>query len=136
MNTLALKEVGVRGNFAACNQLITGPKRSNYWPYLQLAALLLIWAFLQRWMIAADPTIGYIDPSIWLLVLLSVIFFFMVTGLCWWLLQRSWVALGLPAIGYMVLQFKQLEVWQQLGFYWLVFASLLFAAVGVLAAIC
>jgi hypothetical protein len=41
----------------------------------------------------------------------------------------------LPTLGYMVSQFKQLLLWQQLGFYWASFALLLWAAVGVLSAV-
>lgn len=103
--------------------------------YLLLLILMLIWPVAQFVVTSTDPTIGFIDPNIWLLLLLGLICFMVVTGLCWWFLQRFWMSLGLPAIGNMVLQFKELSVWQQLGFYWASFVALLLAAVGVLTAI-
>ncbi|MBB5439649.1 hypothetical protein HDC92_003345 [Pedobacter sp. AK017] len=64
----------------------------------------------------SDPMAGYIDQSIWLLVLFSMICFMLVTGLCWWLLQRFWLSLGLPALGDMIEQFNSLVLWQKLVF--------------------
>ncbi|MOA37162.1 hypothetical protein D3C78_1587350 [compost metagenome] len=58
-----------------------------------------------------------------------------VTGLCWWLLHRFWLSLGLPDTGSMVSQFKALESWQQLSFLWASFALLLLTMLGVLSAI-
>ena len=109
--------------------------RLNYMPFLLLGLLLLLWPMLQRLIMSGGPTVGYLDPNIWLLILLSLICFLIVTGLCWWLLQQFWTSIGLPSIGDMVLQFKQLPGWQQLGFYWASFGCLLLAAVGVLIAI-
>lgn len=103
--------------------------------YLLVAILILIWPIVQYAVTSMDATIGFIDPNIWLLFFLSLICFMVLTGLCWWFLQRFWMSLGLPAIGNMVVQFKELCVWQQLGFYWASFVSLLLAAVGVLGAI-
>lgn len=103
--------------------------------YLLVAILILIWPIAQYALTSMDATIGFIDPNIWLLFFLSLICFMVLTGLCWWFLQRFWMSLGLPAIGDMVVQFKELCVWQQLGFYWASFVSLLLAAVGVLGAI-
>ncbi|TCC99730.1 hypothetical protein [Pedobacter hiemivivus] len=107
----------------------------NYTPYLLFGLLLLIWPFLQRLVINSDATIGFIDPNIWLLILMSLICFLIVTGLSWWLLQSFWMRLGLPLLTEMVLSFKKMELWQQLGFYWASFGLLLLAAVGVLTAI-
>ncbi|WEK21635.1 MAG: hypothetical protein P0Y49_10855 [Candidatus Pedobacter colombiensis] len=121
MNTLKITKYDVSGR--------------NYTPYLLFGLCLLLWPLLQWLVMSSDPTIGFIDPNIWLLILLSLISFLMVIGLCWWLLQRFWMRLGLPLLSDMVLQFKKLELWQQLGFYWASFALLLLAAIGVLTAI-
>ncbi|WP_084528522.1 hypothetical protein [Pedobacter caeni] len=103
---------------------------------LLLLVMLLLWPLGQSWILSADVTAGYIDPGIWLLVLLSLISFLLVAGLSFWLLERLWLGLGLPVIEVMVLQFKTLDSWKQLSFYWASFVSLLFAAVGCLIAIC
>lgn len=96
----------------------------------------LLWPLGQYLMIRQDATAGYLDPGILLLILVALIAFFIVVGLSVWLLQRVWWALDLPQLSTMVLQFKSLELWQQLGFYWASFALLLLAAVGCLIAIC
>lgn len=98
--------------------------------------MVLMWPLAQGWIISADVTAGYIDPGILLLVLLSLISFLLIVGLSLWLLQRLWLGLGFPIIEMMVLQFKSLDSWKQLSFYWASFVSLLFAAVGCLIAIC
>ncbi|WP_090784677.1 hypothetical protein [Pedobacter sp. ok626] len=121
MNTLKISKDDVSGR--------------NYTPYLLFGVLLLTWPLLQGLIMSWDPTMGFIDPNIWLLILMSLICFLMVTGLSWWLLQRFWMRLGLPLLTEMVLSFKKLGLWQQLGFYWASFALLLLAAVGVLTAI-
>jgi len=98
--------------------------------------LVLAWPLAQDTILSLDPTSGYVDRSILILVLLALICFLSVIGLCWWLLKRFWIAWGLPEFGGMVLQFNELLLWQQLGFYFASFALLLLAAVGCLAAIC
>jgi hypothetical protein len=100
-----------------------------------LGMLLLLWPLVQRVVQFNDVTVGYIDPNIWLLVLLSFIVFLMMVGLVWWLLQRYWVTFGLPAIKNMVSQFNGLELWQQLKFFYALFALLLLAGVGCLVAV-
>ena len=100
-----------------------------------LGGLLALWGVSPELVRLVDSTAGYVDQSIWLLVVLSLISFMMVVGLCWWLLQRFWTSMGLPRIGRMVMGFKDLEVWVQLGFYLACFALLVFAAVGCLAAV-
>ncbi|WP_316811438.1 hypothetical protein [Pedobacter heparinus] len=134
MNTLKIVKDGVSERNLFANRFIKTGGHS-YAGYLLVGLFLLLWPMLQRWLIGSDPTIGYIDPNIWLLILLSLICFLIVTGLCWWLLQRFWMSLGLPALGNMVVQFKKMESWKQLGFYWASFGLLLWAAVGVLAAV-
>ena len=114
---------------------VRSERTKNYLPFLLLGILLLSWPFVQRLVMWSDPTIGFIDPNIWLLLLLGLIAFMMTVGLCWWFMQQFWTSMGLPALGNMVLQYKQLSLWQQLGFYWASFGLLLLAAVGVLIAI-
>ena len=103
---------------------------------LLFVVLVLAWPLAQDVVLSIDPTSGYVDPSIWILLLLSLICFLGMIGLCWWFLKRFWMALGLPSLGAMVLQFNELLIWQQLGFYFASFALLLLAAIGSLIAIC
>lgn len=103
---------------------------------LLLTALLWLWPFGQQLIMSLDVNAGYIDPGIWLLLLLSVIAFLIMVGLSFLLLQWLWKGLGLPKIDIMVLQIKNMELWQQLGLLWACFVSLLFAGVGCLIAIC
>lgn len=110
-------------------------RKVNYTGYLLTVILLLLWPFAQGMVTNGDERIGVIDPNIWMLMMLSVIYFMVVTALCWWVLQRFWLSLGLPGLGIMVLQFKALESWQQLSFYWASFALLLLTMQGVLTAI-
>jgi len=106
----------------------------NYLPILLLGLLILLWPLAEHLVTKGDPTVG-LSPTIWLLFLLSSIIFMVTIGLCWWLLQKFWMSLGLPGLGNMVSQFKELSKWEQLRFYWASFALLLLAAVGVLTAI-
>src|SRR4051794_38799342 len=98
MNTLKIVNDGVSERNLFANRFIKTAGRS-YAGYLLVGLLLLLWPMLQRWLMGSDPTVGYIDPNIWLLILLSLICFLIVTGLCWWLLQRFWMSLALPALG-------------------------------------
>ena len=105
-------------------------------PLLALFFLLICWFTGPLVLRNIDGTAGSVDQGIWLLVILSLISFMLVAGLCWWLLQRFWLMAGLPAFSLMVSQFKTLPLWQQLGFYWASFALLLLAASICLSAIC
>lgn len=98
--------------------------------------LLLLWISGNHWMQILYPLSGSLDQNIWLLIILSMICFLMIIAVCWWLLQRFWLSMGLPACAHLVSQFKSLELWQQLGFFLFCFALLLFTAVGSLVAIC
>jgi len=98
--------------------------------------LSLLWPFTQGMIQRLDVTAGYVDQSILVLVVLSLLCFLGMIGLTWWLVKRFWMALGLPSLSGMVLQFNELLLWQQLGFYFASFALLLLAGVGCLAAIC
>lgn len=104
--------------------------------YGLFAILLLLWMNLPRLIWELSPTSGGIDPAIWLLILLGIISFMMLTALSWWLLKKSWLALGLPQLVVMVMHFRKMEIWQQLGFYWASFALLLLAGSICLSAIC
>ncbi|WP_316820847.1 hypothetical protein [Pedobacter gandavensis] len=103
---------------------------------LLLIALLLLWPIGQQMIMSMDVNAGYIDPGIWLLLLLSIITFLVMVGLSFWLVKGLWKGLDLPEKHIMVLQFKKMEIWQQLGLLWACFVSLLFAGVGCLIAIC
>ena len=103
---------------------------------LLFVVLALLWPLAQDIVLSIDPTSGYVDRSILILVLLALICFLGMIGLCWWLLKCFCMALGLSGLGSMVLQFNELLLWQQLGFYFASFALLLLAGVGCLAAIC
>jgi hypothetical protein len=135
MNTLRIIKEDVSARSIINSKFAKQQQESNYAGYLLFGLLLLLWPLLQHLLMGSDPTVGYIDPNIWLLILLGLICFLLVTGLCWWLLQRFWMRLGLPALGSMVVQFKELTLWQRIGFYWASFGLLLLAAVGVLTAI-
>ncbi|MDR6784594.1 hypothetical protein ABIE26_003240 [Pedobacter africanus] len=101
-------------------------------PYLVIVILILVWFTAPNFM---EATAGRIDPSIWLLVLLAMISFLLMLALCWWLLKRIWVFMGLPRLDDVVLQFNSLSKWEQLKFVLCLFALLLLAAVGALVAV-
>lgn len=102
---------------------------------LILTIAILGWTILPGLLLQADNTTGIVDQGIWLLILLAMISFLLLVALSWWLLQRFWIGIGLPGLGSMVLQFKKLELWQQLAFWLASFVSLLLAAVGALVAV-
>lgn len=111
-------------------------KTFSHLGYFIFGGLLLLWLLMPDFIRQYDPTSGGVDPAIWLLILLGILAFLMAIALSWWLLQRFWLNLGLPNLGLMVLQFKNLALWQQLGFYWLSFALLLLVCTMCIAAIC
>jgi len=102
---------------------------------LLFVVLVLAWPMVQKMVSRWDVTAGYVDPGILVLVVLALICFLGMVFLSWWLLQRFWLVFGLPALGGMVLRFNELELWVQLGFYWLSYALLLLAGVGCLIAV-
>ena len=107
----------------------------SYLPVLLTGLILLIWPLLQRLVLWSDPTIGFVDPNIWLLLLFSLISFVVVLVLSWWLLKSGWQLLKLPAISQLVSQFKTLASWQQLSFFLASFALLLLVALGIFSAV-
>lgn len=110
---------------------------STAWKPLGLFMLLLVlWFLMPAWLTSIDETTGSVDQGIWLLILLSLLCFLLILGLCWWLLQNAWLQLGLPSIQKMVSHFNLLDSWQQLLFYWGSFFSLLLAASIIISAIC
>jgi len=115
---------------------LSGSRRETHALFLFFGLLALLWPVAQRSIQFYDPLSGGIDPNIWLLILLSLITFLLLTGVVWWLLKRCWTAIGLPQTEVLVIQFKKLELWQQLGFYLGSFAWLLFVAALCLLAIC
>ena len=110
-------------------------KKINYKGYFLVLLLLSVWPILQWVVLTSDPSTGFIDPNIWLLLLFCAVSFLLFLGLSWWLLKLGWQMLGLPSIYHLVSQFNQLQLWQQLGFYWASFALLLLGAVGILNAV-
>lgn len=134
MNVLKISKVEAFRMPVAFTRFFAGIK-INYSGYALVLFLVLLWPVTRYLLIPSDPTIGFIDPNIWLLLLLSLITFLIATGLCWWLLQQFWIRMRLPAPGIMVSQFYTLELWQQLSFFLASFALLLLAALGVLTAV-
>lgn len=105
-------------------------------PVMVLLVLFTVWCLAPGWLQRVDGTVGSIDQSIWLLVVLSMICFLLIIALAWWLLNRFILVSALPAFGTLVSQFNTLSLWQQLSFYWASFALLLLAALLSLVAIC
>lgn len=101
-----------------------------------LLVLMILWTFGPIVLRGMDDTTGSIDQSIWLLVLLSLISFLLITGLCWWILNQAWAAIALPPISIMVSQFNTLVLWQQVRLFLASFGLLLLAATGCLIALC
>jgi hypothetical protein len=110
-------------------------KQFSAMAYRAFGLLLLLSVLLQYFIVSKDPSEGFIGPNIWLMALMALTLFMTIVALCWWLLQKFWMSLGLPGLGNMVLQFRQLTLWQQLGFYWASFGLLLLAGVGALVAV-
>ncbi|GGH03114.1 hypothetical protein GCM10007422_17910 [Pedobacter zeae] len=103
---------------------------------LMLATILILgWLTLPNILTTIEPTAALLDAGIWQLILLSLLCYVALLQMTWWLLYRFWLALGLLNLTDMVLQFKQLSSWQQLGFFWASFALLFLAGIACLAAI-
>jgi hypothetical protein len=110
-------------------------KTPDYLPYCLFGLLVLSWPLLQRMVTGTDESTGFIDPNIWLLILLSQISLLITLGMSWWLLQRFWLSMGLPGFGSMVLRFETLQAWEQLKFALCLFALLLLAGIGCMLAV-
>ena len=103
---------------------------------LLVALLYAVWRILNSTSWNADLTMGYVDPSIWVLVLISLICFIVMIGLSAWIMLRLWNFVGLPAPQKIISQFNYLESCQKLTFLLAAYSLLLFAGVGCLMAIC
>ena len=104
--------------------------------HLVFGFVLLVYVAVRSMLTRVDPSAVAGIEAVWLLVVISGMVFLGIVFGCWWLLNRFLVAMGLPEIRFMVLQFKGLMVWQQLGFYLCLFGLLVLAAVGCLIAVC
>ncbi|MDR6783342.1 hypothetical protein ABIE26_000170 [Pedobacter africanus] len=60
-------------------------------PYLMAIVLVMVWFTAQKVMLYNDSTAGQVDQSIWLLVLLAIISFLLIQGLCFWQ-SKGWYA--------------------------------------------
>ena len=114
--------------------------RLRYWELGKILLLTLglgaAWKTVQLISWNTDMTTGYIDPSIWLLILISIICFLALIALSSWIVLRLWAIAGLPSASRIVSQFNYLEPCQKLSFLFAAYALLLLAAVGCLLAIC
>ena len=102
---------------------------------LLFVILVLMWPMVQQQLFKFDVTVGYVDLSILVLIVISLICFLGLIGLCWWLLQRFLLVYELPGFGSLVLRFNEMELWVQLGFYFACYALLLLAGVGCFVAV-
>ena len=91
------------------------PAIRNIEPYLLTVIVLLLWYTAPVLFELPAGNSTEIATSISLMVLLAMISFLLVLSLCWWLLHRFWTVVGLPGLGSIVLEFKSLQLWQQLG---------------------
>lgn len=102
---------------------------------LQVLIVLLAYPLVQRMVLSFDGTSGYVDPSILVLIVLSMVCFVGVLVLCGWLFGRFLMVMELPDVGSMVSQFNDLNGCQKLGFYFASFSVLIISAVLCLSAI-
>ncbi|MDR6783759.1 type VI protein secretion system component VasK [Pedobacter africanus] len=99
-----------------------------------MLVLLLLWGLVTHWFSSPEFSAG-INQSVPIMIVIALITFLILLYLCYWLLERFWQRTGLPGIEIMVLQFKKLNGWVQLGFYWLCFALLILAGLGCLVVV-
>jgi hypothetical protein len=99
-----------------------------------MMGLMLLWSIVTHLFSSPEISTG-INQSVPIMIVISLMTFLILLHLCWWLLDRFWQRVGLPGIGTMVLQYKEMVVWQQLGFYFLCFALLLLTGLGCLASV-
>lgn len=108
----------------------------DWQPLMILLLLLAIWFYTTSWLQSNDPASAMMSQNIWLMVVLSLIAFLIILGLCFWLLHLFWLKAQLPPLFTMVSQFKTLATWQQLSFYLALYALLLLAASACIIGIC
>ncbi|MBB5441288.1 hypothetical protein HDC92_004995 [Pedobacter sp. AK017] len=99
-----------------------------------VVVLMLLWSVITNVFSSAEMSAG-INQSVPLMVVLSLITFLLLLELSWWLLNRLWQRVGLPGIESMVLHYKEMELWQQIAFFWASFALCVLVGLGCLAAV-
>jgi hypothetical protein len=122
------------------NTLNVSNSRLRYWEIMKMLLLTITvfagWSFIHQMNWNADLTMGYVDPSIWLLIMIAIFCFLFMVGLSAWIMLRLWAIVGLPAPKKLISQFNYLEPCQKLKFLLAAYALLLLAGVGSLVAIC
>ena len=68
-----------------------------------MAVLLLLWSIITNVFSIPEISTG-INMSVPIMIVISMIAFLILLYLSWWLLERLWQRVGLPAIGSLVLQ--------------------------------
>lgn len=124
-----MKEILINRGIYLWN-LLNGVKKEHR----LVLSLMVLWSVVTEFFSSEEISTG-INQSVPIMIVLGLISFLVLVHLCWWLLQRFWVSVGLPGLGSMVLQYSSLELWVQLGFYFASFALLLLTGLGCLAAI-
>ncbi|MBB5436913.1 hypothetical protein HDC92_000577 [Pedobacter sp. AK017] len=99
-----------------------------------MGILLVMWATVTLFFSSPEMSAG-INQSIPLLVILGLITYLLLLEMSWWLFNRFLSRMGYPPVEAMVLQFKELQQWQQLSFLWALYALLLLAGAICMAAI-
>jgi hypothetical protein len=114
--------------------------RLRYWESIKIILMALAlcagWKIMQQTSWNSDLTMGYVDPSIWILMLIALICYIVMIGLSAWIMIRLWTIVGLPAPQKIISQFNYLESCQKLKFLLAAYALLLLSGVGCLVAIC
>nr|WP_052176901.1 hypothetical protein [Pedobacter glucosidilyticus] len=107
----------------------------NVQPVIWLClGLLIFYSAIPLWIYRVDDTAALPDAGIWVMILIALLTFLLFLALIWYLFNKSWNSLGLPSIGNLVLQFKQLTLWQQFVLYLYSFTLLLLTAIACLLA--
>lgn len=99
-----------------------------------LGLLLVLWVMISLFFSSPEMTAG-INQTIPLLVVIGLITYLILLETSLWLFNRFLERMGYPSIQEMVLQFKQLEEWQQLIFLWASYALVLLAGMACIATI-
>jgi hypothetical protein len=114
----------------------TGIWSKQILPFLVLLfAVSSLWQILPSLLAYTNAEVGLVDTGIWQLFLFTLIAFMAMLGISILLLRWMISLLGLPTINTMVLQVKNLQLWQQFVLYWASFALLFLGGLLSLAAI-
>ncbi|WP_026905533.1 hypothetical protein [Pedobacter glucosidilyticus] len=121
--------------------LIYHSRRGIKWPSLDVQpviwlclGLLIFYSAIPFWIYQLDDTAALPDAGIWVMILIALLTFLLFLVFIWNLFNKSWNSLGLPSISNLVLQFKQLTLWQQFVLYLSSFTLLLLTAIACLLA--